>query len=121
MIEFNITSTITKSSANVQPAIDMAFKRWGAIVLNEAKTNHRYISRTGTLRNATSADYLDNKLKLYINEAKAKYGKYVHEGQRSWAQDPFIDNAVNNNIELLDTFILEEIDKLWQITSQSQI
>lgn len=120
MLKVKTSATITTSDANINIAIDKAFARWGVIVLNEAKNKHRYISRTGNLRNATSADYLDNKLRLYINDAKANYGKYVHDGVNGRTDDQFIDSAVANNITLLDEFIIQEINKLWLSTTTLQ-
>lgn len=64
-----------------------------------ARNNHRFESRTGTLESAIvgTSDNLDGS--LFIDDNQAPYGKYVHDGQRSWAPDPFITEAVDARID----------------------
>ena len=91
---------------------DLGLKLAAKFIQDEARDNHRYQSRTGNLRAATIARSYSGKVQAMINDAKAKYGKYVHSGQRSWPPDPFIDNAINNNLDHIDELIMAGIDKI---------
>jgi len=76
-----------------------------------AKREHRYKRRTGKLTRATQAEFNPKGGSLGINDAVAHYGKYVHEGQRSWAPDKFIPTALNRVWPAIDKQIDNVIDK----------
>jgi len=63
-----------------------------------AKYQHRYKVRTGRLQSATRAMVRDLVGDLYIDDAIAPYGVYVHEGHHNgaWAPDRFINDALRN-------------------------
>lgn len=60
-----------------------------------ARKNHRFRTRTGKLESSIMQDVRNIIGDIYINEAIAPYGKYVHEGHGKWAPDKFIYDAVN--------------------------
>jgi len=84
-------------------------KRIQSILERAAKTEHRYKSRTGNLRNATKAEIdLNKKIRLYVDEGKADYAKFVVNPRGTWKGDPFIDKAAeNNNDEIMQ--VLKEL------------
>lgn len=59
----------------------------------KAMTQHRYTRRTGKLQYATRGYVKDMTSVLMVDGRIARYGYYVHEGQRSWAPDRFITKA----------------------------
>lgn len=60
-----------------------------------AKVLHRFRSRTGSLVAAIESELYGLSGRVYIDDILAPYGKFVHNGQRTWAPDPFVYNAVS--------------------------
>lgn len=70
-----------------------------------ARTTHRFMSTPGrrpTGRYYRNSGHLEDSIRVkiesdggrvYLEESIADYGKYVHDGQRSWAPDPFVYDA----------------------------
>jgi hypothetical protein len=96
----------------ITKAINNALDIVGPKMAQDAKNKHRYKTRTGNLERATNFNRIENKAKVYIDDIKAKYGKYIHDGYKNKAPDRFIDQAVDNNLTLLDETFAKEIDKL---------
>jgi hypothetical protein len=82
-----------------------------------SKNNHRFKSRTGKLQNAIESNTINNKVQLLINNTKAKYGSYIHDGTKYITADPFIDNAILNNETAIERIIIESIDRKLQNVS----
>jgi len=88
-------------------------------IIKEAKTSHRFKSRTGNLVEATKKELgidRDSLKAIYkIDDVKAPYGKYIHEGFKSWAADKYLENAVERNkkeiIDAAEKGINEAISK----------
>lgn len=77
-----------------------------------AKSNHRFSSRTGNLLSAIRSDIYNLSGRLYIDDFLCDYGKFVHNGQRSWAPDQFIYDAYD---ALSDDIASEMRDQLEMI------
>jgi hypothetical protein len=77
-------------------------------VIYDARGRHRYKSRSGNLSRSTTYTISRDGLsaELFLDEGIAKYGKYVHDGQRSWDKDEFLYSAVDKN----EDEIVEAID-----------
>jgi hypothetical protein len=67
------------------------------ILQRDARNNHRYKHRTGMLRKSTEKKFTNDDLQseVYLDSGIASYGKFVHDGQRSWEPDQFIYNAAD--------------------------
>jgi len=74
-------------------SVERALQREAEKIQNTAQTKHRYTRRTGALMGATVAKATEMEIEGYIDESKAHYGKYVHEGHHSWAPDRFLTTA----------------------------
>lgn len=83
-------------------------------VQEDAQNNHRYTRRTGNLERSIKIRNKRDGGMVYINEAQAPYGKFVHNGQRSWAADPFLYNAAIKNEPALNKDIDEAVDKAFR-------
>ena len=59
----------------------------------EARQHHRYQNKSGRLMRAIKSSVDRDSGSVYIDEGSAPYGKYVHDGTRHWASDPFITDA----------------------------
>jgi hypothetical protein len=112
MIEININTYDKIDPTVIQQAIDITLDRLGPKIAQEAKNIHRYKSQTGNLERATKYNKSKNGAKIYIDDVKAKYGKYIHDGFKKWAPDQFIDKAVDNNMELIEITLADEIDRI---------
>lgn len=59
-----------------------------------ARAHHRFENRTGRLRSAVNSNVLKDTVRVRINDRLAPYGKYLHNGTRHIADDPFVEKAV---------------------------
>jgi hypothetical protein len=75
-----------------------------------AQFTHRYKTRTGRLSSAISSEVKDLMGELFIDENKAYYGKYVHEGHGTWAPDQFIYGSAEANTENLMSSLNQALD-----------
>jgi hypothetical protein len=100
-----------KDMIDINIPVNKAFIRLMPLIEQEAKNSHKYQSRTGRLSRATSVRTERDMLQGYINDHLAPYGKYIHDGFKSWSPDPFIEQAIINNITTIDSIIDEEITK----------
>ena len=96
---------------SVDNAISEAIKQAAPLIQNEARSNHRYKSHTGNLIRATKVQTTKTLAKAYIDDSMAKYGKYIHDGKGRWAPDPFLDNAIQSNLDKIDSIIANSIDR----------
>lgn len=115
MIEFKVSLKMDTIDARstYDKALSAATARISTIIENDAKTNHRYKSRTGNLTRATKVNRIKDQIRAFIDDTQAKYGKYIHSGFKQWAPDPFIDNAIKKNRDLIERIIIEELDKVY--------
>jgi HK97 gp10 family phage protein len=98
------------NSETVKKAADTALREASHIIQSQARTSHRYKTRTGNLVRATRAQSIKGALQAYIDDNLAKYGKYIHEGFRSWAPDPFLGRAIESNLNKIDDILISTIE-----------
>lgn len=81
-------------------------------LLNEARNDHEYRSRTGNLKAATkiSGSVTGGGLKLFVDTSKAPYAKMVIQGKGTWDGDPFLDKALEDNQEWIIARLQKAID-----------
>lgn len=89
--------------------INKKLHKIGYFLAEYAKKNHRYNHRTGNLKRSTRfwVNKSISRVRLYISEQQAHYGKYVHEGHGTWKPDRFIDNAIKRNKDYIDREVAE--------------
>lgn len=75
-----------------------------------AKILHRFRSRTGNLVSAIESELYGLSGRVYIDDMVAPYGKFVHNGQRSWAPDPFVYDAVSELEDELSTALKQTLE-----------
>jgi len=86
-------------------------KRIKDLLETQAKQVHKYKSRTGNLKKATTTSGdLGKSIKLYVDTAKADYAKYVVEPRSSWGGDPFIEEALSSKQREIEEIIRELYD-----------
>lgn len=85
------------------------FKRLTRDIANDATIHHRFVSRSGNLERSiqSNAERVGDDVvgEVFINESVSNYGKYVHEGNRSWNPDKFIEQAFHRNENKIDSAI----------------
>ena len=91
-------------------------------VRDQARRNHRYTIRTGKLEKSTMSHVLDDKDGLfgeaYLESAGTmvkggdSYGKYVHEGQRTWKPDKFLDKALEDRKPFIEVAIQQAVKRV---------
>lgn len=105
--------TALKSFADDLPdAVDAGFEIASKKVLSDAARMHRFKSRTGNLISSLRSSISAESAEFMIDNAQAPYGKYVHEGFKSWQSDPFLQSAVNSNAENITNTVSAAIGKL---------
>lgn len=77
----------------------------------EARNAHRYTVRTGKLRSATRSAVKELTGELFVDDLKADYGVYVHQGHGTWAPDQFVYDAFKRGHPILDRAIDQAVDK----------
>ena len=76
-----------------------------SIAVEEAKNNHRFINRSGTLESSIMHEVkvtngsIDGS--LFIHD-RANYGVYIHEGFKSWEPDRFLEQPFNTFVEKIE-------------------
>lgn len=82
-------------------------------IVLEAKANHRFISRSNNLERSIINTLIIKKNKIISNfkldNRIANYGKYIHNGFKSWKSDLFLENAINNSVKNLKQLIKQKI------------
>lgn len=91
----SVTTALAALRKRLPASVSSKFEQLAKTVEEQARTVHRYKRRTGKLQEATVAEEHRLEILGYLDESKAHYGKYVHDGQRSWQPDPFLTNAFN--------------------------
>lgn len=80
-------------------------------IQRRAKILHRFRNRTGNLVSAIESEVYGLSGRVYIDDMLAPYGKFVHNGQRTWAPDPFIYDAVAELEDELTTSLKKTLEK----------
>lgn len=115
MIEVKLERFDKIREETVAKGISNGLAEASAYIQREARNNHRYRSRTGNLRGATVARSYKDYINAEILDGAARYGRYVHGGHGSWAPDPFVEDAIKNNLNVIDELIAKGIDKKLRI------
>jgi len=107
-----VADGFNKLSATLEPAIVRAgIQPFLKSVQVEAQRRHRYHRRTGKLGRAVKISYNESGGDIYIDDASAPYGKYVHEGTRYWDSDPFLTDAYDRKSKDLDAALSRATDQ----------
>jgi hypothetical protein len=77
-----------------------------------AQENHRFDSQTGNLISAIKSEMYGLSGRVYIDDYIADYGKYVHDGFKTWAPDTFVYDAKYALEDQLIESLNEEYDRL---------
>lgn len=83
---------------DIETGIDKGIKEVSPKIVDLAKRNHRYNDVTGSLSNSTMINQIENGLTLV---AKQHYGLYIHEGFKTWAPDKWLEDAINDNMDMI--------------------
>lgn len=101
MIQFTVTSTVVPQIKgfirDFSKAVNNQMEADAIVAIVDARNNHRHITRTGRLNRATTYKMSNrySTVKFYINDMTANYGKYIHDGFKSWRPDRYLLKAVN--------------------------
>ena len=100
---------IGDSGELLKQKINKYFNEVTPVIEQYAKDNHRYQNRTGNLETETKIETVGIDIEGYIGPG-AEYGKYVHEGHGTWQPDRFIEEAIDNNMNIIDDALNRAID-----------
>ena len=98
---FKFTKAMNNYPKNLVKHLTRGSKRSASLVEDYARQNHRFTTREGDLVKSIIASALALEVKLKLQDEGepfgTKYGKYVHDGQRSWGADKFIPMSMERN------------------------
>lgn len=77
-----------------------------------ARVRHRYNNRTGNLSHSVRIRRKKYESSIYIDEARAPYGVYVHNGTRRWAPDRYIPEAIEIAMNDAQIFMAKALNKV---------
>jgi len=118
MINVRIDSAEVEASLNKlastcsQTTIRNVVYPYLSAVQTTARRRHRYTRRTGRLAESVQISTDQKGGYVYLDSAMANYGKYVHDGQRSWAPDQFLYDAAMSEEKTLEVLIERELDRM---------
>jgi hypothetical protein len=84
--------------ADIRKGIAKALKELTPKLLAKARSNHRYTDQTGALTNSTMVSQIVNGISL---SASVNYALYIHDGFKTWSPDPWLENTLNNNMNMI--------------------
>ncbi len=90
---------------SLRDELDQKFNDIADRIAQDARNHHRFITRTGALEQSVTVEYTGNTVRAYLDASVAPYGIFVHDGQRSWAPDPFLEKAFTAHIKDIDAAI----------------
>jgi len=94
-----VVSACNNAIRGLPASMALANQQMGARATATARMRHRYHRRSGLLSSSTKFIADEHEATVYIEDAAAPYGKYVHDGFRSWAPDQFIPEAIEASEE----------------------
>lgn len=117
MLTFDVKAEDAKNAlrgfvGQLDTYVDVGMTQAATPILNEAKRVHKFQSRTGNLISSLRASVRNEVAEFKISDSQAKYGKYIHDGFKSWRSDPFLYGAVIRNEQLLADYIESSIGNL---------
>lgn len=82
----------------------------------DAKANHRFTARSGNLERSIIPEVIrtnDNIIGMvFLKDEIALYGKYIHNGFRSWRPDPFLKNSAETHFEIIKQKLKQKFDEI---------
>ena len=74
-------------------------------IILEAKAQHRFTARSGNLERSIKNQIKAEPNKIlsifHLDHRIANYGKFIHEGFKSWKPDKFLEDSFNKHINML--------------------
>jgi len=115
-VELTVDNGVSASFNKLADTLDTTIVEYGIApflktVQKTAQQQHRYTRRSGKLERSVRVETTTKGGSVYLDDGVANYGKYVHEGFRSWGSDKFLENATDNNLRALDADVDRAIDK----------
>ena len=100
----------------LQRYVGAAMRSAVSVVEVSAKQNHRFKTRSGDLLRSVQSGVEDMGLSGFVelNDAIAEHGKYIHDGFKSWAPDPFVEQAFTSgaNMDMIEDKLSAAIDRM---------
>ena len=107
-VKVKVNIDVNAITATIESGINKAIKVLSPQLTAYAKTHHRYNDVSGSLSNSISTDQLNLGLRLKADEL---YGVFIHDGFKTWAPDPWLEETLNANEKLIVDTLNEYISK----------
>jgi hypothetical protein len=106
-----IPDKISGMSDKLLSGILISLKEGMTKVMLEARSTHRFISRTGSTERSVQMRVTGpTDVEDYLELGIASYAPYTHEGHGTWAPDQFLYEAFDRNLESIEDGVQKIID-----------
>jgi hypothetical protein len=105
-----------RAPMEVAKTIRVEMKKQLQEVQNEARLNHRFITRTGMLERSIDKTVDESGLIgiVYLNLALAPYARRIHQGWGTWNADQFLYIAFSKKIEQIKEALDRAVDRAFK-------
>jgi len=119
-----VSGFIADYAANINKAVEEAKDEVVKLVIDYAKANHKFTSRTGNLQNrAIKSKVVEGGIEFYLDYTVAKYAEFIVTGKRKGSgngrpvvakagADPFLEKAVTENEDKIIAIIRKHIERI---------
>ena len=89
-----IVRGINRAGDAIVPAVSIAWGKIGRDIVQTARTNHRFKSRSGHLAESMKTKVSSDGMSMVVSagsDLATQYAEYVHNGFKTWAPDKFLE------------------------------
>ena len=105
----NLSNSLQRLPDILKDVINSGAVSVGDIVVQVARSSHRFTSRTGRLVSAIKSRQTGAGAEAYLDTGVAKYAGYIHGGTKYIEADPFLENAVESRqVEVATDIMIEK-------------
>lgn len=134
IVSNSLESALKKLPEQLERELSLASRRSAISIEKGAKMKHRFTTRTGRLVKSVKGyggaevrqtggflgffkkNSLSTEVRIVLHDEGhplgTEYGKYVHNGQRSWKPDRFIEEAIERNKQRVQEAWQRAIEKV---------
>ncbi len=100
-------------SKNLMSTTRKAVQSVNKEVIKDSRSNHRFTTRTGILNASIKQTKSKSSFGIKLDKNVSKYAKHIHQGFKSWKEDPFLFDAFERatNKKLYTNQIIKRINK----------
>lgn len=112
-----VRKQLEKEAKDLIKAMQKSMQKWGNATIRYGKKKKPYKRRSGNLDRSQKAKVKGLELRIEIDPSLVtndgfNYGIAQHDGTKHIKGDPWLDNAVDDKIDLLEKQLLDDIGRI---------